>query len=290
MAPARPRHPPAGLLVALGAISVQWGAALATGLFARIGPAGAVALRLVLGAAVLVAATRADPRRLRRTDLAAVAAFGVALAAMNLSFYEAIDRIPLGVAVTVEFVGPLAVALAGSRRLLDAVWALLAGAGVLLLGAAPGGHLDEAGVALALLAGGCWAGYILLSREVGRRVEGVGGLALAMVVAAVAITPAGVVAGGGHLLEPAVLERGLAVALLSSVVPYSLELIALRRVSPRAFGILLSIDPALAAAAGLVVLGQHLRGGEVVAVVLVVAANAGSALASSRRPAVPSPS
>ncbi|MCU4184352.1 EamA family transporter [Acidiferrimicrobium sp. IK] len=274
------------LLVATGAVSVQSGAAVATHLFARVGPAGAVTLRLVLGAVVLLAAVRPSPRSRRGRDLAAVALFGVALGAMNLAFYESIARIPLGVAVTVEFVGPLAVAVAGSRRLRDLLWAALAGAGVALLAASPGGRLDPVGIVLALVAGGCWAGYILLSREAGRRMEGVDGLALAMVVAAVIVAPGGLVAGGTRLVHPSTLGLGLAVAVLSSVLPYSLELVALRSVSPRAFGVLLSLDPAVAALAGLVVLGQHLGGHEVVAVVLVISANVGSSIASARRPDV----
>jgi inner membrane transporter RhtA len=270
-------------------VSVQSGAALATRLFASVGPTGAVTLRLVLGAVVLVALARPAVWRWQRGDWVAVAGFGVALALMNLSFYEAIDRIPLGVAVTVEFVGPLAVALVGSRRVLDGVWALLAGAGVVLLGADPGGHLDATGVALALLAGALWAGYILLSREVGRRVDGIGGLAGAMVVASLVVAPAGVATGGRRLLGPGVLGRGTAVALLSSVIPYSLELIALRRTSARAFGVLLSMDPAIAALAGLVVLGQHLAGSELAALGLVVSANLGSALTPGRSAAADLP-
>ena len=268
------------------AVSVQSGAALATHLFARVGPAGAVTLRLVIGALILVTAVRPSLRARRPRDLVAVALFGVALGAMNLSFYEAIARIPLGVAVTVEFVGPLAVAVAGSRRPRDLVWAALAGAGVLLLAAAPGGHLDVVGVVLALTAGACWAGYILLSREAGRRMEGVDGLALAMVVAAVLVTPAGIAAGGARLLAPAAVGVGAGVAVLSSVLPYSLELIALRTVSPRAFGVLLSLDPAVAAVAGLVILGQHLTGRDLAALALVMAANVGSSVASGRRPGV----
>jgi inner membrane transporter RhtA len=270
------------LLVAAGAVSVQSGAAVATHLFPRVGPAGAVALRLLLGAIVLLVVARPTVHGRRRRDVAAVALFGVALGTMNLSFYEAIARIPLGVAVTVEFIGPLAVAVIGSRRAPDLLWAVLAGAGVALLAASPGGHLDGVGILLALLAGGCWAGYILLSREAGRRMEGLDGLAIAMIVAAVLVTPEGIATGGARLLDPAVLGMGMAVALLSSVLPYSLELIALRAVSPRAFGVLLSLDPAIAALAGLVFLGQHLDAHEVVAIVLVMAANIGSSIASAR--------
>jgi inner membrane transporter RhtA len=269
--------------VALGAVSVQTGAAIAVRLFARVGPAGAVTLRLVLGAVVLVVVARPRLRGRTRGDLLVVAAFGLTLAVMNLSFYEAIARIPLGVAVTVEFVGPLAVAVTGSRRATDLLWAVLAGSGVALLAAAPNAHIDGVGVVFALAAGACWAGYILLSRETGRRVEGLDGLALALVVSSLAVAPFGLAAGGTRLARPSTLGLGLGVALLSSVLPYSVELVALRRISARAFGVLLSLDPAVAAVAGLALLGQHLEVREDVALVLVVAANVASSLAAGRR-------
>jgi inner membrane transporter RhtA len=290
---------PAAALVATGAVSVQIGAALATHLFHRVGPDGAVALRLTLAAVAMVILSR--PGRstlagLRRGDNAAVAvAFGLALAGMNFTFYQAIARIPLGVAVTVEFAGPLALTIALSRRRTDVVWVLLAGAGVFLL--ASGGllgtvrHLDLAGVWLALAAGGLWACYILLSRETGRRFSGTSGLTVAMAVAAVAVLPSGIVQAGSHLLDPPALGLGLAVAMLSSAVPYSFELIALRRVTPRAFGILLSMEPGIAALAGLAILDQHLSAIEVAALALVMAANVGSSWADARtvRPAAAEP-
>ncbi|HET9076787.1 MAG TPA: EamA family transporter [Acidimicrobiales bacterium] len=281
-APATHRSP-AIALVGASAVSVQFGAALATKLFDRVGPAGAVTLRLVLAAAVLTAAVRLRPGprpagRPPRSDWAVAAAFGLVLAAMNLSFYEAIARIPLGVAVTVEFSGPLALALAGSRRWADGLWAAAAGAGVILLASGAGRHLDPAGLGLALLAGAFWVGYILLSKETGRRFESFRGLAWAMTVGGVAVLPFGLYAGGSALVDPAVFGLGLAVAVLSSVVPYSLELAALRRVTPRAFGVMMSLDPALATAAGFVVLGQHLNLREWIALALVVGANAGNSL------------
>ena len=293
----RSARPPAALLVASGAVSVQFGAALAIHLFRQVGPAGAVTLRL--GSAAVVLAVLVVPRRWqglrgrlsgRRQDISVAVGFGLVLGAMNFSFYEAIDRIPLGVAVTVEFVGPLAVTIAGSRRRSDVLWALLAGAGVFLLSGeglfGSGNHLDLAGVGLALLAGTCWAGYILLNAETGRRFAGTSGLAIAMVVGALAVLPFGLAQAGSRLGRPDVLGTGLAVAVLSSVIPYSFELFALRKVTPRAFGILASMDPAVAALAGLVVLGQHLSPVEVTALVLVVAANAGSSFFDAR-PAAP---
>ena len=284
---------PAVGLVGLGALSVQLGAAYATHLFGRIGPAGAVTLRLVAAAIVMMAGLgwtrrggpgrpKSEARARQRPDWVVAAGFGLVTAAMNLSFYEAIDRIPLGVAVTLEFAGPLALALVGSRRWSDGVWAAAAGAGVALLATGVGRHLDSAGIALALLAGGLWVGYILLSRETGKRFESLDGLAWAMAVGAVVLIPFGVAAGGTTLFRPSVLGLGAAVGVLSSAVPYSLELIALRRVTPRAFGVMLSIDPALATAVGLVVLSQHLDLREWIALALVVGANLGNTLTGRR--------
>jgi inner membrane transporter RhtA len=277
------RSPAIGL-VGAGAVSVQFGAAYATRLFGRVGPAGAVTLRLVTAAVLLLAALpllRARPQTATATDRLVVVGFGLVLAAMNLSFYEALDRIPLGVAVTIEFAGPLGLSLSTSRRWSDGLWAAAAGAGVALLASGVGRHLDAAGLAFAVLAGAFWVGYILLSRETGRRFESIGGLAAAMAVGAVAVLPFGVVAGGAKLVRPSVLALGLAVGVMSSVIPYSLELLALRRVTPRAFGVMLSLDPALATAAGFVVLGQHLDLREWVALGLVVGANLGNSLSGS---------
>lgn len=271
---------PAVGLVGIGAVSVQFGAALATKLFHRIGPGGAVTLRLALAAVVLVVvvAVRGPRRRATPTDVAVVVAFGLVIAAMNLCFYEAIERIPLGVAVTVEFSGPLLLSLAGSRRWSDGAWALLAGGGVGLLGSGAGGRLNPAGLGLALLAAAFWIAYILLNQQTGRRFDALTGLAIAMSAGAVVMLPIGLAAGGTRLFTPSVLALGTAVAVLSSVVPYSLELVALRRVTPRAFGVMLSLDPAMATAAGWIVLSQRLSGPEWVALALVVAANVGNSV------------
>jgi inner membrane transporter RhtA len=193
---------------------------------------------------------------------------------MNLCFYEAIDRIPLGIAVTIEFVGPLAVALAGSRSRLDVLWALLAAAGVALLGGF--GASDTVGVLLALVAGGFWAAYILLNARIGQTFEGGDGLAIAMAIAIVPLIPFGIVDAGARLFDPEFLAVGFGVAMLSSVVPYSLELEALRRMRPAVFGVLMSVEPAMAALAGLVVIGQGLSVVDVAAIALVVTASAGA--------------
>jgi inner membrane transporter RhtA len=270
-------HPPAAALVAAGAFSVQFGAAFAIRLFDRVGPAGAATLRLFIAAVLLGVLARPRVRAIRRADLGVAVAFGLVLAGMNLAFYEAIARIPLGVAVTIEFSGPLALALIGSRRWLDLLWAALAGTGVALF-TSGGGRLDPVGILLAFLAGAGWIGYILLNKETGRRFETQAGLSIAMAAGALAVLPVGLAAAGTTLFRPDVLLVGAAVAVLSSVLPYSLEVLALRQVTPRAFGVLLSMDPAVAAIAGVVVLGQHLTVHELAALVLVSLANLGNAL------------
>jgi inner membrane transporter RhtA len=255
-------------LVVAAVTSLQFGAGFAVTLFDEVGPAGAAFLRLSIAAVVLLAIWRPSPRG----DLRLAAAFGLTLGLMNLCIYEAMDRIPLGIAVTIEFWGPLAVAVAGSRRALDLLWVALAAVGIVLL-ADPGGSLDATGVAFAFAAGGLWAGYILLSARVGRVYPGGSGLAIAMVFGALATLPFGV---GTDLLAPEVLAAGAAIALVSSVIPYSLELEALRRLPARVFGVLMSLEPAVAALAGLIVLGQALGAVEWAAIALVVVASAGA--------------
>ncbi len=288
--------PPAAALVLTSSVSGQCGSALATKLIGQVGPAGALTMRLVFAAVALAVIAR--PWRMgirplrrvlrpsRRADLAVVVLFGLVLAGMNLSFYESIARIPLGVAVTVEFIGPLTIALLGSRRWTDGLWALLAGGGVLLLasGSIFGAvhHLDVAGVGFAVLAGCFWASYILINRETGRRFRGTTGLAGAMAVGAILVAPIAALRAGADLLHPAILGVGVVVAVLTSVVPYSCEIAALRRATPRAFGILLSMAPAFAALAGFAILGQRLSGFEVGALVLVIAANVGSSSLGNR--------
>lgn len=272
------RVPPVALVV-MGAGSVQFGAAFAKTLFDELGPAGTVLLRLAWAAVILAAVWRPRLGGHTRRDLRIAGLFGLALGAMNLTYYEALDRIPLGIAVTIEFVGPLGVAIAGSRRPRDVVWVVLAATGIVLLSGGVGGSaLDGVGVAFALAAGLCWAGYILLSARVGAIFPGGGGLAIAMVVGALAVVPLGVADGGAQLLHPALLAAGLAVALASSVIPYSLELEALRRLPTHIFGVLMSLEPALAATAGFLILGQDLGAAQVVAIGLVVAASVGASL------------
>ncbi len=265
---------PPTTLVLLGIVSVQVGSAMAKHLFSEVGSLGAVALRLFFAAAVLMLLWRPSLRLDRRT-WTVVLAYGVTLGLMNLCFYLALARIPLGIAVTIEFLGPLAVALAGSRRWLDAFWALLAAAGVVLL-MKGGGSVNLVGFLFALAAGTFWGLYILVSAALGRHTTHGNGLALGMAVAALVAVPFGVAEVGAALIEPRLLAMGLGVALLSSVIPYSLELEALRRMPPRVFGVLMGLEPAVAALIGLVLLQESLHWTQWIAVLCVVVASAGA--------------
>ena len=270
--------PPVQVLV--GIVSVQVGASLAKQLFSVAGTAGTVTLRLFFAALVLLLVWR-PAVRLGRRAWPVVITYGVVLGLMNLSFYQALARIPQGLVVTIEFLGPLTVALAGSRKLLDGVWALLAAGGVVLL-AETRGDLSLVGLLFALGAAVCWGCYILAGAALGDRTSEGNGLALGMAVAAMVAMPAGIVETGTGLLSPWVLLVGLAVALLSSVIPYSLELEALRKIPPRVFGILMSLEPAVAALAGFVVLGERLRPLQWAALCCVVAASIGATRTAQR--------
>ena len=262
-------------LVLAGIASVQFGNGVAKTLFDDVSATTVVWLRLVISALILLAIARPALRGHSRQDWVVVLAFGISLGAMNWSIYQAIARIPIGLAVTIEFVGPLALAVLGSRRPRDLLWVVLAGAGVLLLGLEPG-ELNIAGVLFALVAGAAWAGYILMSAQTGRRWPGLDGLALASVVATVLIAPGAL---GGHsdeLLDVRILLLGAAVGLLSSVIPYGCELVALRSLRPAVFSILMSLEPAAAALAGLVVLGEVLTGLQLLAMACVVVASVGA--------------
>lgn len=271
---------PPPMLVLLGVISLQVGAAFAKHLFALVGAGGMVWLRLLFAAVVLLALWRPSLRLDWRT-LGVIAGYGAVLTGMNMSIYYSFERIPLGVAVTIEFLGPLTVAVLGSRRKLDLVWAALAALGVLLLARADGG-MDWLGVAFALLAAAFWAGYILMGAKLGSRTSGGSGLALGMAFGALVATPIGAPEVGAELLRPEVLAAGIVVALMSSVIPYSLELEALRRMPPRLFGVLMSLEPAVAALAGLVVLQEWLGPWQWVAICCVVVASVGATRSGSR--------
>lgn len=270
---------PPPLFVLGGVISLQVGATFAKQTFAMAGASGTAMLRLLFAAIVLIVVCRPSFRMQRKTFLV-VAGYGTVLAAMNMCLYHAIERIPLGVAVTIEFLGPLAVAVLGSRRKLDLLWAVLAAAGVFGLSHAEGG-LDIGGVAFALAAGAFWASYIVMGAKLGDHTSGGGGLALGMAVAAIVVLPFGVAEAGTKVLHPPVLIAGVLVAFLSSVVPYSLELEALRRMPTRVFGVLMSVEPAVAALAAMIVLGEMLAPVQWLAICCVVAASVGATRSST---------
>ncbi|MFF5448141.1 DMT family transporter [Streptomyces sp. NPDC012888] len=280
---------PVGLVLAAG-VSVQFGAALAVMLMPRAGAAGVVALRLAAAALVLLLICRPKVRGYSRSDWVTVFAFGVAMGAMNGLFYQAVERIPLGPAVTLEVLGPLALSVVVSRRLVNLLWAVLALGGVVLLSGHGGdgdggfgfGALDPAGAAFALGAGAMWAAYIVFSARTGRRFPQADGLALAMTVAAVLSLPIGVADAGPALLVPGTLALGVGVAVLSSVLPYTLELLALRRLPAPTFAILMSLEPAIAAAAGFLVLNQALSATDALAIALVIAASMGAVRSTAR--------
>ncbi len=301
---------PPPVLLGTGIVSVQIGAGLAARMFGTVSAAGLTGLRL-WAATLLLAALGARPtiRAVRGViadrawrDAVVVLAFGVTLGVMNFSIYQAFARIPLGIAVTIEFLGPLVVAIASSRRLIDLLWVVLAGTGVTLLGTggvsaaglgsevagqSPPSSTVLTGVLFALAAATAWAGYILLSASTGRRFSGSSGLVLAMCVGSVLVAPVAVISGGRALLKPAVLGAGLVIGLLSSVIPYRFELETLRRVPARVFGIWMSLEPAVAALVGVVLLSQALSVPQWIAISCVVVASAGAALGEGRSAAAP---
>jgi inner membrane transporter RhtA len=277
------RAPSSGLV--LGAmISVQLGAAVAIKQFARLGPGGAVLLRLASASVILLLLFRPRIRGRPRRELVLAVTFGCVLATMNTCFYEALDRIPLGIAVTIEFVGPLAVAITGSRRAIDAVWVLLAAAGIVALTQGDTGGLDTLGVVFALLAGALWAAYIVLNARLGRAFESATGLTIAMCVSTIVALPLGVAQAGAQLLTARALLLGSVVGLLSSAIPYSFELEALRRIKPAVFGVLMSLEPAIAAIIGFVFLSQGLSARAVAGIAMVVVASIGASRRAREAP------
>ena len=272
-------------LVLAAATSVQGGAAVAKSLFSTLGPPGVVFLRLLFGSIALWAIARPELRGRPRRELGLVVALGIVLVSMNLTFWESLERLPLGVAVTVEFLGPLAIAVVGSRRPLDLIWVVLAAGGVLLLADSGGHSVSTSGLVLAATAGGFWALYILLGVRVGRAFTGATGLAPAMALGALLVAPWGIISAGHHLRDPQLVGAGVGVGLLSSALPWSLEIEAMRRLPSHVFGIVLSLEPAVAALAGFVFLHEHLRTRAWVAIALVISASAGAA--GRRRSPVP---
>ena len=269
------------ILVLISIASVQFGAGVAKNLFDEVSPTGVVWLRLSTSAVILLLIARPRLRGRSRGDWLTAIGFAACLGLMNWSFYQAFARIPIGVAVTIEFIGPLTLAALGFRRLRDLAWVALAGAGVVLLGAQRG-SLDPVGVAFALLAGAAWAGYILLSARTGRRWEGLDGLATAGVIAVILLSPALLTIPVGELAAPHVLALGATIGLLSSVVPYSAEIVALRTLPSSAFGVLMSLEPAAAALSGLLIVGEKLSGVQWLAIGLVIVASIGATRAATR--------
>jgi inner membrane transporter RhtA len=280
-----PRFSPVWLVL-VGILSVQFGAVVSKGQFGEIPPVGMVFLRLITSSLILLAFVRPPLRSRPVTDWWPVLALGLALGAMNWAFYESFARIPLGVAVTIEFVGPLSLAAVGSRRPRDLVWVGLAALGITMFGAGPT-KVDAVGFGLALLAGGFWALYVVSTAATGRRWAGIEGLAVASTIATLAIAPFAVVAAGERLLEPRLLALGALVGLLSSLVPYSLEMVALRTLPPRVFGILMSLEPAAAALAAAVLLSEWLTPLQLLAMACVTAASVGAARTESAPEALP---
>ena len=278
---------PAPLLVLTGIASVQTGSAIARTLFDELGATGVAFLRLAIAAVLMLVILRPAVRTWSRKAWRAAALLGVAMAGMNVVFYLSLKTVPLGVAVTVEYLGPLLLALVQTRRWVDLGWALLAGAGVALLGLDTTSGIPLAGLLLAFLAGLFWVSYILASSHIGTVVPGVNGLAVALAISAVIVLPMGWSGASEAFSEPSLLLVAGAVAVLSSIIPYGLELTALRRLPTRVFGVLMSLQPAAAAIAGLLILDQRLGAREIVALVMVSAASAGISYHHSRLSAEP---
>lgn len=268
--------------VLLAIISVQGGAAIAKGLFPAIGPTATASLRIGLSAVILLIAYRPNLSKLTAVQWKAVIPYGLVLGAMNVIFYMAIKRIPLGLGVTLEFIGPLLLAVLNSKKVLDYLWILLAAIGIALIAPWSDQGIDLIGVLLALLAGGFWAGYILLGGRISKLMNGGEAVAVGMIFATLLVLPFGIAGGGFGNLTPGLLLSGAALALLSSAIPFTLEMSALRQIPARTFSILMSLEPAVAAICGLVFLREHLSFFEYTAVALVVIASTGATLTSKK--------
>jgi inner membrane transporter RhtA len=264
--------------VILAIVSVQGGAAIAKGLFPVLGAAGTASMRIGLSALLLLVAVRPRLGQLRANQWRAVVPYGLALGAMNFLFYCALARVPLGLAVTLEFVGPLALALSGSRRWFDVVWALLAGVGIALIAPWSGHGVDVLGMLFALAAGGCWAGYIVLGQRTAAVLPSTLAVAVGMLVGALLVVPFGLASGKLAALTPHLALLGGLLALFSSVLPFTLEMQALKSLPTRTFSILMSLEPAAAAVSGWLLLHERLTVGQWLAVVLIVIASAGATL------------
>lgn len=268
--------------VLLAIISVQCGAAIAKTLFPAIGAAGTASIRIGISAIILLLAYRPNLKQITPNQWKIVIPYGLSLGAMNLIFYLGIERIPIGLAVTLEFVGPLLVAIIGSRRLIDYCWVLLAAIGIALIAPWSNKNVDLLGVIFALLAGGFWAAYIVLGGKVSKIMNGGQAVSTGMLFAAILILPFGFYENGLANLTPKFLGMGVALALLSSAIPFTLEMKALGQLPPRTFSILMSLEPAAASICAFIFLQEHLSFYEILAVVCVVTASVGSTLTAKR--------
>jgi inner membrane transporter RhtA len=259
-------------------MSVQSGAAIAKGLFPAIGAAGTASLRIGISAIILLAVYRPNLFKITTSQWKFVIPYGLSLGAMNLIFYLAIERIPLGLAVTLEFIGPLLVAVWGSKRLIDFLWILLAAAGIILIAPWSNSGIDVLGMVLALLAGGFWAAYIILGGKISKIMKGGDAVATGMIFATILIVPIGIIGNGLNSLTPTYFYLGIALALLSSAIPFTLEMKALGQLPARTFSILMSLEPAAASICALIFLQEYLTINELLAVVFVVTASAGSTM------------
>ena len=275
-------------LLLLAIASFQAGAAIAKTMFPLVGPIGMVTVRTVLGTAILAITMRPWRARIAPGSRWALVLYGMSLGVMNLCFYQALSRIPLGIAVAVEFSGPLAVAVFNSRRALDFCWVALAVGGMLLLlpGAQAGSPIDPVGILYALGAGACWALYIIFGRKAGAG-HGLQTVALGSIISTIVIAPIGLATAGAALWSRSILLPGLAVAILSTALPYTLEMIALTRLPARTFGILMSVDPALAAVFGLAFLNERLSGLQWVAILLIIGASIGTTVTVQQKVPMP---
>lgn len=268
--------------VLLAIISVQCGAAIAKTLFPAIGAAGTASIRIGVSAIILLIAYRPNLKAITPQQWKIVVPYGLSLGAMNLIFYLAIERIPIGLAVTLEFIGPLLVAIIGSKRLVDYCWVLLAAAGIVLIAPWSGDRIDPLGVLFALTAGGLWAAYIVLGGKVSKIMNSGQAVSTGMLFAAILILPFGFYENGLANLTPKLFGMGVALALLSSAIPFTLEMKALGQLPPRTFSILMSLEPAAASICAFIFLQENLSFYEILAVVCVVVASAGSTLTAKR--------
>lgn len=266
--------------VLLAIISVQSGAAIAKGLFPAIGAAGTASLRIGISALILLVVYRPDLKKITSDQWKLIIPYGLSLGAMNLIFYLSIERIPIGLAVTLEFIGPLLVAVFGSKRIIDFFWVLLAAAGIVLIAPWSNNGLDILGVLFALLAGALWAAYIVLGGKISKIMKGGDAVTVGMLFASILIVPFGILGNGLSNLTPQLLGLGVALALLSSAIPFTLEMKALGQLPARTFSILMSLEPAAASICAFIFLQEYLTFNEILAVIFVVIASAGSTITS----------